>query len=65
MGLFDFFTKKKDDPGTIRCPKCNTKLDRERDRHGKAEHHEVMGVMGIPHVRIKCPKCGAVMDVTG
>ena len=51
--------------GGLRCPQCNAALDRVRDRFGKAEHEPVMDFLGISQVRLRCPKCRGVMDVTG
>jgi hypothetical protein len=49
----------------LRCPRCNTALDRVRDQYGQAAQDPVVAMFGILQTRLRCPKCRAVMVVTG
>jgi uncharacterized protein with PIN domain len=53
------FTNKK----ALKCPTCNTSLS-EKDQIGAGDNAAVMANLGVMEVKIRCPGCRTVFDVT-
>ena len=49
---------------TLHCPNCNSALSVKRNRIGSGADAGMMGTFGVEQVRLQCPKCRGVMDVS-
>ncbi|MFO0872118.1 MAG: hypothetical protein U0935_24590 [Pirellulales bacterium] len=55
---------ESDDKEPLLCPNCNSALSVKRDRVGTGADAGMMAAFGIEQVRLRCPKCRSVMDVS-
>jgi len=57
------YLKSMTDKEPPKCPNCATLLSR-KDQIGAGEGASTMDMLGVKVVKIRCPKCKSVSDVT-
>lgn len=48
----------------IKCPCCHVDVSVAKDRIGVAGEAAIMAAFGIQQVRLRCPRCRTIFDVT-